>query len=48
MSEPPKEGAQGYQLVQQAGSHLLGGSPEKVLGETFENVMRCLKNCRPA
>jgi hypothetical protein len=21
MSEPPKEGAQGYQLVQQAGSH---------------------------
>jgi hypothetical protein len=36
MSEPPKEGAQGYQLVQQAGSHLLGGSPEKVLGETFE------------
>jgi hypothetical protein len=44
MREGGKEGAQGCQLVQQAMSHLLGGSPENILGETFENVMRCLKN----
>ena len=43
-----KEGSQGCQLIPQAMSHLLGGSPEKVLGETFENDMRCLKNCHPA